>query len=428
MNTHRTLKDTRGAAMLITVLLLVSGSMVVLSALTLPVIKDVRQLRDFAYSKQSFYTAEAGVEDAVLRLTNGNPYSSPETLSLAGASATTSVAVVLDKQEVTAVGDRDTRIRKTKVLLEFGAGASFNYGLQSDVGGIHLKNTSSIRGNVFSNGPVTGQNSNIIRGDVISADSTGLIDSIHATGTAYANTITDSEVEGDAYYQTISGTTVGGTSYPDSPDQATSSLPISDEMIEEWKLNAETAGTYSGTCPYQIDTDTTLNSMKIPCDLQIVNDPTITLQGVVWVEGDITVQNTAILEVNSGLSGKTVPIIADDPSNPTSKGVIQIKNNTTFTGAGDGSYIMFISQNTSAESGGGTAAIEVDNGAEGDLLVYAAHGKITISNNVDLKEVTAYRIEAQNSAEVVYETGLANLLFASGPSGGFVLDDWLETE
>jgi hypothetical protein len=62
------------------------------------------------------------------------------------------------------------------------------------------------------------------------------------------------------------------------------------------------------------------------------------------------------------------------------------------------------------------------------LLVYAGHGKIVLQNGISLREVTGYRIEAQNSAEIIYESGLANILFTTGPSGGFTLSDWNEVE
>lgn len=414
--------------MLIAILLLLSASMVIMNAVALPVVRDIKNVRDFSFSKQSFYTAEAGLEDAVLRLKTNKPLSSPEVLLLGGASATTTSTTVLDQQEIVTIGDREERIRKNKAILKFGAGASFNYGLQADAGGIHLKNSSSILGNVFSNGPITGANSNIVYGDVISADATGLLDNIHATGTAYAHTITGSEIERDAYYQSISGTTVGGTQYPGSPDQATSSLPIPDSLIEDWKNEALDGGIYAATCPYKISENTTIGPLMITCDLEVTGDPIITLNGAVWVEGDITIANTAHVQVNSSLSGKTIPIIADDSSNPTSSGIIQLKNKIVFEGAGSNSYIIFISQNKSAEQGGNITAVSIENSVSGDVLIYAGHGKIEVANSVNLKEITGYRIEVQNSAQIEYESGLASLLFSSGPSGGFVLDDWFETQ
>ena len=87
----------------------------------------------------------------------------------------------------------------------------------------------------FSNGPIVGYNSNIVKGDIISAGPLGSVIGSHATGTVYAHSISNSNIDKDAYYISISNTTVDGILHPNSPDQATSSLPISDAMIEDWK-------------------------------------------------------------------------------------------------------------------------------------------------------------------------------------------------
>ena len=87
-----------------------------------------------------------------------------------------------------------------------------------------------------------------------------------------------------------------------------------------------------------------------------------------------------------------------------------------------------LSQNNSSETGGANQAIEIENNANGDLLLYAGHGEILLKNNVNLREVTAYKIHLINNANVVYETGLASALFESGPSSSFGIDSWYETE
>lgn len=419
-------KAEKGQAMLMAVLFLVGGSAVILAGVSAPVIADVRNVSDFASSRQSFALAEGGVEDVAYRLIAGLPVSTTEELTEGTVSVETTQQSVLGEREIIGAGDERSAVRKARITLTEGSGASFSYGLQSGEGGTHLKNSASIRGNVFSNGPVTGENSNIVRGDIISAGPSGLIDGVHATGTAYAHTIDGSDIDGSAYYQVISGTTVDGTSYPESADQATSSLPISDAQIEEWKSIAAAGGTYSGSCPYKIDDDSSLGPIKIPCDLDITGSPTITLTGNVWVEGNIEIENTAVFNVSSSLSGKTVAFIAGKVSTPTTSGTITLKNSATFNGSGENSYVLFISQNTSAEAGGSTTAITVENSVSGDILVYAAHGKIDLKNSVDLKEVTAYQIVVQNSAEIIYESGLSSLLFTSGPSGGYTISSWNE--
>ncbi|MEX0931031.1 MAG: hypothetical protein WDZ68_01920 [Candidatus Paceibacterota bacterium] len=422
--------NKKGAAMMIFIVMFMFSTVSITYMIAHTVYADIIAHRTLVSSKSSYLTALAANEEIASRLVHGASYDSIEVMTLAGAMATSTIAYDSAEGIYTIISEGRSlhAVRKSEINLIYGEGASFNYGLQSDAGGIELKNDASIRGNVFSNGAIVGANSNIIRGEAISAGPTGLINGVHATGTAYANTIKDSTIGGDAHYQVISNTTVEGTLHPDSSDQATSSLPISDEQIEEWKDAAVLGGTYNGACPYKVDEDVTLGPIKIPCDLEIKGDPIVTLAGYIWVEGDITVQNTAHVQIDDSLSGKSIAIIADYPADPATKGIIEFKNSTTFEGAGDKSYVLFISQNTSAEEGGGTTAIQLDNSAEGDLLVFAGHGKILLKNSVSLKEVSAYRIEVQNSAEVVYESGLANLLFTSGPGGGFVISSWREIE
>jgi hypothetical protein len=60
--------------------------------------------------------------------------------------------------------------------------------------------------------------------------------------------------------------------------------------------------------------------------------------------------------------------------------------------------------------------------------VYAGHGEIELQNNTDLTEITAYRVRLINSTEVVYDTGLANSVFVTGPGGSYTVDTWQEVE
>ena len=191
---------------------------------------------------------------------------------------------------------------------------------------------------------------------------------------------------------------------------------------------AEAGGTV--TCSggsYNTPDSLIIGPKKIPCDLNIAGD-SITLTGPLWVEGDINISNTSNIYVSDSLSGRTVPIIADKLSNRTTSSKINIANSTTFHGSGTNSYVLLISQNNSAENNGDEKAISVSNSVTGDILVYAGHGEIEIANSVHLKEVSAYKISIKNSAQVLYETGLANLLFSAGPGGGYTIDEWQEIE
>jgi hypothetical protein len=76
---------------------------------------------------------------------------------------------------------------------------------------------------------------------------------------------------------------------------------------------------------------------------------------------------------------------------------------------------------------GGNYAINLSNNVEG-VVFNAQYGTIHISNNVDLNAATAHTILMDNNATVTYESGLSNLSFSSGPSGGYEINFWGEVE
>ena len=60
--------------------------------------------------------------------------------------------------------------------------------------------------------------------------------------------------------------------------------------------------------------------------------------------------------------------------------------------------------------------------------MYAGHGQISIENSATLRQVTGYKIKMKNSANLIYEEGLADTLFSSGPSGGWNISTWQEVQ
>lgn len=419
----------RGQAVLMSTVFFMFISLAIAMGLVTPVVKDAEIVRTGTGSAQGFFLAEGTAEDALYRLKNSKVVASGDTLALNGATSTITVTDVgSNEKQVVSSGNAKNFIRNITARLTVTSGAAFNYGVQAGPGGFNIQNSASINGNAYSAGPIVGSNSNIIRGDVISAGPSGSITGIRATSSAYAHTIGNSVIDKNAYYQSISGTTVGGTSYPGSADQPLADLPITDSLIDQWETDAAAGGTITSPCPYKINSNVTIGPKKINCDLEISGSPTVTLEGTLWVSGNISIKNTPTLRVSPSLPGKSIAIIADKPTNRTSGSKIEIENSSVIAGAGAGSYILMVSRNTSAESGGSEEAIEVENSAQGALLVYAGHGEIHLANSVQLKEVTAYKIKISNSANITYETGLASLVFSSGPGGSWTIGSWKETQ
>ena len=427
MNINNKTNKESGQVMLVLVVVFLFVSMVVVFGIINPILKQVSISKASINSSHSFYLAESSLEDVLFRLKNNRQISATEVLSLNNAMTTTLITDTATGKQVVSTASRDRNYRRMQTNVQLGVGAAFYYGVQAGLGGFNLENSSSIIGNVYSAGPVVG-NGNMIYGDVVSSGSSGLINDIHATGNAYSHTIQNSTIDKDAYYVNRSGTTVIGNSYPNSPDLPDAPLPISDEQIDIWKAEAEAGGTV--TCSgsnYNISSNTTIGPRKIPCNLVISGTPTVNLSGPVWVVGNITIQNSSIIKVASSLGNKSVVLIADNPSDREGSSRIVLQNSTSFQNSGTaGSYIFLISRNTNAESGGSTQAISNSNSSGGAAVLYAPHGLITLQNSINVKEVTAYRITLQNSAQIRYDTGLPSTLFSSGPGGGYDVLDWKE--
>ena len=254
-------------------------------------------------------------------------------------------------------------------------------------------------------------------------------------GDAHAHEIINSTIAGDARYQVISNSTVGGTSYPGEPDPPVAAMPISDSNIAEWKADAESYGNLDSSICNQ-PTDITIDGGVLDCDFNPVAGITITLNGTLWVKGDITLGNNTDLVLDSNYGSNSGIIVADNPGSESTSGKILVENNIIICGSqglniaeddcatSNGTYVLMLSTHSGVDP---SYAIEVRNNASGAIF-YAHNGTAHISNNAKLKEVTAYKLSLENLAEVTYESGLANASFSSGPGGGWDIDSWNEIE
>jgi len=432
------------------------GSSALTFALARTIYSDTVTYRLLADSTQSYLAADSGVEDTAYRFVATLAVDASETVVMGNAVATTEYVFdnVSDKYNVVATGIDNDAYRSTSMELFTGSGASFNFGVQSGNGGFIMGNSATVQGNVFSNGTIMKDSGGTatIYGDAISSGPTGLIVDITATGTARARTIRNTNVgedayaytldgglvSGDAYINTkLDGAVVVGSEYPHEPEEATTTMPISDDDIDAIKQDIIDTGTViASTDPECLDgeydlsgTDLTIGFLKIECDFTFKkgSGATLTLTGSIWVEGNVTFFGGPDVVIDAGVGNRTVPFIVDNESDRSASSMIMVQTGTTFTGSGSPkSYILLISQNDDAENSLGNTAISLSQSSAGDLLVYASHGKVVLGNSISLKEVTGYLIDIGQSSEIIYESGLVNLLFTSGPGGGFTIGSWSE--
>jgi hypothetical protein len=453
----------KGAAMLIFVFFFLMASLGIVTAISFGVFKDQAALRLLVNSKQSYLSADSAIEDMAYRYISGKTPGTTEVITLGGVTATSTVVYSNTELAYTVQSDaNDNRAyRSASMKLYVGSGASFNFGVQAGNGGFELTNGSSVRGNVFSNGYIkkTGGGTATIYGDVISAGASGLIENVNATGSAWAHVVKNSNITKNVYTYTLNGgVTTGGAEYYNKingaivngtpevsgvivGDEATTTMPISDADIDAMKQNIIDTGTritatssQCSTGTYEISSSVSIGNVRIGCNFQLKKQgagTTLTVTGPIWVEGNTTFKSGPRVVIANSVGNRTVPIIADKVSNRATSSKIIVENGTTFAGTGGSmSFILLISQNRDAENGGtyNADAMSLAQSSSGDLLTYASHGRITLANSIALNEITGYKIVLGNSASIVYKSGLANLLFTSGPGGGFTIGSWKESQ
>jgi hypothetical protein len=171
----RKINKQKGAAMLISIVFFLFISLAITSGLVSPSVREFKNANVGLNSKKSFFLSESGSEDAFYRLVKNKPIGTTETITLDSNTATTSITSLGgDTTQITSLGDVSNYERQTNIILSTSTGVSFNYGVQVGQGGINLTGSGTVNGNVYANGPITGDSSAIITGTAISANSPAL--------------------------------------------------------------------------------------------------------------------------------------------------------------------------------------------------------------------------------------------------------------
>lgn len=252
-----------------------------------------------------------------------------------------------------------------------------------------------------------GTNDSIISG-VIVGDS--------PAGDAWADTVSNSVVSGTIYCNTGTGNNKNCDTSRSNPD--TLSMPLSQANIDQFISEAESGTIISGN--YVASSTTYLGPAVIEGDLLV--DGTLILTGTLYVKGNITTGNNSIIRLDAGYSNFSGVIL--------SSGTVSLSNNVQFEGSGQSnSYVLLLSTSDCPYGGGcnGASAIDVSNNV-GTVILSAQDGKISFSNNAGAKSATAKMIYLNQNVTITYDSGLADLNFSSGPSGGWNISSWQEVE
>ena len=414
-------KGLIGLYLTIVVLVLMIGIIV---SIGFGVLAQQKIIQNTTQSAQSYFAAESGAEDALLRLQKGlnacNPPGSPpcsNTLQVANASIITTISgIVGGARTITAEGDLGDRFRTVQIAHEVSStGVGFFYGAQVGVGGLQMDNNAVVNGNVFSNGNVTGGNGSNITGTLQVAGAGKKLNNVDIGVDAYVDICENNGtiVTGVLHANTPGSCNYGsltGSGLPILPIP----LPIADSQIQQWKDEAAAGGTIIGN--YTLNGAAgSLGPRKITGELIVDNNAVLTVTGTLWVVGNVTIKNGSTIKLSSGYGSTSGIIISDS--------LVLLNNNSVSTGSGQaGSYLMYISTSPSLQ------AIEVRQGNTEATIAYTNTGTVLLDNGANLRDAVAYRLHIKQNATITYETGLQSAVFTSGPGGGWVVTGWKEIE
>ncbi len=229
-------------------------------------------------------------------------------------------------------------------------------------------------------------------------------------GSAQAHTVNYTYTSGSIYCQNGTG---NNKSCLSQTDPTYVSSPISDANITEWKNDALAGGTYQGN--YSVGwSGATIGPKKIDGDLTVKSGGILNITGTLWVTGKITLNGGALIKLDSSYGSDDGVIVSD--------GKISISGGGIAYGSGSyGSYLMMLSTSINDE------AIEVSGGG-GAVIIAAPNGGVKIKGGSYLNEVTGKKIDISGGSGIIYESGLANNNFSSGPSGSWNINSWEEVK
>jgi hypothetical protein len=340
--------------------------------------------KNIAFSYESIYAAEAGVEDILLRYydtTKKLPSSYPAALLVGTASASTTLREdFLGNVILTSEGDRLSRVRALRIYASpIGPGA-FHYAVQIGDLGLEMGSNSKVIGNVYSNGNITGDSNSEIRGD---ASAVGTISSPRPV---------------------VTGVRTEGV----TPE----SLPQVD--IAYWKARANINNDpFVGNLVYDHGSST-LGPRKVEGNLTLGSNAGLTLTGPVHVTGNFTMDSNSDLFLSESFSASTTAIVVG--GNITFSSNAEVHATTSIPKG----YILLLSESTSG------SAIDIDSNNPIDGAVYAPNGTVAIGSNADATSIAGRRIRLDSNATITYDFGLRRADFTGGPSSGGQIISWQE--
>lgn len=241
---------------------------------------------------------------------------------------------------------------------------------------------------------------------------TGSMSGVIVNGNANAAVVNSSTVGGNLYCQLGSGNNKACDASQPLPSALP--MPVSAANIQAWKDEAA-AGTIRNSS-WSIGGSTvasTSGAMKIVGDLTLNGGGILELNGPLWVTGTLSVSGGAKIQLSSAYGTGDEVIVVNRAS---------LSGGGMVTGNGQaGNYVLLVADDTTS------SAINASGGT-GSVVLVAPYGTITFSGGTSAKSAIANRMVMSGGTTLVYESGLADISFTTGPSGAWNVDNWREIE
>jgi len=174
-------KQKNGFTSLLTVTVILAIAITIGLDISLLVWNEQKITGNSIKSAEAYYTAESGVEDSLYRILKNKQYNPTNTLAIGNNNTTINITTTNTQKIITSKGTAAQRIKNLEIILTLDTVTpSFHYGAQVGEGGVEMDENSKINGadntpgNLYSNGPVDGDNNATVTGDVIVATGVSL--------------------------------------------------------------------------------------------------------------------------------------------------------------------------------------------------------------------------------------------------------------
>ncbi len=423
--------DQSGQAVITSVLFFVFVTLIISIGVISPAISHIKISSTTQNSIKSFAVADSGAEDATYRIRNGMNYEDQYVLSVGDSVSSILIEGIGENGlRVFSAGDVQGVFRRTQTEVFVDQGNAFHYGVQSGNGGFIIEGGSTIDGNVYSNGDVVGSEGSTVTGSV-----TSVTEILGKGGSRWWQPF---NVEGDSWAPIVRQVDTGGTVYcqesiNNSPppkgvscdtsrgNPTPAEFPISDELVDHLKEIADLGQLIEGNYSVGWAGDT-LGPVKITGDLSIGGGGTLTLTGTVWVEGSFTVSGGGKVYLDESYENESGVLVVD--------GRVNISGNGQFQGSGQpGSYPVIVTTSTCpiGPDCGNNSALYITGGS-GAVILIAQNGELHLQGGSAARSIIGETIRVSGGGTINYDSGLADLLFSSGPGGGYKFFSWNEVE